>query len=106
LADAIAKLAEKNVRGSSDEKEKRSGVIRVTPNIRWPILGDNDGDIDGFMDEFRSMTGLANDGRGMKTTEMLLTLGGCLRGSKQLISGNILKIARRTKQDQSEPQVV
>ena len=52
------------------------------------------------------MTGLANDGRGMKVADMLLTLGQCLKGSKLLIYQNILRTARRTGEVDSDPQKV
>ena len=81
-------------------------MIRVNPTLRWPFLEDGDVDIDAFFIEFKSMTGLANDGQGMRAHEKLLTLGLCLRGSKHQIYEQILKVARRSGKEISSPQVV
>ena len=105
IAGYLATLAAGR-RTSPSERERQGGVIKVSPVIRWPELGDNNCDIDGFFDEFHSMTGLVNDGRGMKIYEKLLTLGQCLKGGKNAIYTNLLKIARRTGQEKSNPQKV
>ena len=109
LADALTRLADSQHprpdRVDKDE-ESRKGVIRINPNVRWPKLADNDTDIDSFMDEFNAVTQLANDGRGMKVADKLLTLGQCLQGSKLLIYQNLVKNARRNMEIQTNPQKV
>jgi len=106
MASAVIKLVDQRGPGPKEDKDERTGVIRVNPVIRWPTLGDRDNDVDNFLEEFTSMTGLANDGRGMKVSEMLLTLGSCLEGSKKLVYQHLMRVARRLGRVKTSPQEV
>ena len=54
-------------------------VIQVSPKLTWPSLSDsNTGPQDSklFFEDFEAITKMANDGLGMKESEILTTLKG------------------------------
>ena len=61
LASAI-----KDLKSGKDQSQQPRSVIQIKPQVSWPTLGNNDHDIDAFFDEFEEVTGLCNDGKGMK----------------------------------------
>ncbi len=49
--------------------ESRRGVIRIEPKVHWPILNNDDLEVEEFYEEFESICGLANDMRGVVPME-------------------------------------
>jgi len=92
-------------RGDTPGSELRN-VIRITPHINWPFLGDDDQKVDRFVNKFESTIGLANDGRGMAPSEKLITFGQCLRQSRLKVYELIMERGRRTGAVGSNPQGV
>ena len=52
------------------------------------------------------MCNMVNNGQGMEASEMLATLGNCLKGSRKTIYDNIVKAAREDGSYQFEPDRV
>jgi hypothetical protein len=72
----------------------QGSTIRVEPRVTWPKLGD-DGiggrEVEEFYDKLEEIFGLANNGKGMSSKEMLVALKSCLVGSRRGIYDNIVK---------------
>ena len=66
--------------------KKKSSVLQVKPEIKWPKLGD-DGpggkEIEIFYERFEEVASICNDGEGMSDREMLLVLKSNLSDSKR-----------------------
>ena len=45
LTEAMTKMVTHQGRSSSVERDRRGGVIRVNPTLKWPFLEDGDVDI-------------------------------------------------------------
>jgi len=89
----------------SGHRELRN-VIRITPHINWPTLGDDDQKVDRFVHKLENTIGLANDGRGMAPAEKLITLGHCLRQSRLMVYELLIERNQRSGKLQTEPQKV
>ena len=59
--------------------------------MHWPILNNDDLEVDDFYEEFENICGLANDMRGLAPMERLLALKTTLRGSRSEIYDNVKK---------------
>ena len=72
--------------------KKKSSVLQVKPEIKWPKLGD-DGpggkEIEIFYERFEEVASICNDGEGMSDREMLLVLKSNLSDSKRKIYENV-----------------
>jgi hypothetical protein len=71
--------------------ESRRGVIRIEPKVHWPVLTNDDLEVEEFYEEFESVCGLANDMRGLAPMERLLALKSSLRGSRSETYENVKK---------------
>ena len=73
-----------------------SSTIKITPQIKWPTLGDDrDGDrcdVGDFFTKVEDNCKMANDGQGMLPSEQLTVLKQCLKGSKEKIYNNMQKV--------------
>ncbi len=77
--------------------ESRRGVIRIESKVHWPVLNNDDLDVEEFYEEFESVCGLANDMKGLAPMERLLALNSSLRGSRAETYANVeRKIAPKT----------
>ena len=80
-------------------KKNLTSTIKIAPKVSWPELGDRrDGsgkEAEEFLEKFEDICHLANDGFGMKSREMLIAMGNCLKGSRKLIYDNIIKEAKK-----------
>ena len=63
------------------ERPKQS-TIRINPQVEYPILGDDDNDVEQFFERFDEICALTNDGTGMRPPERLVMLVSCLRGAR------------------------
>ncbi len=82
VADVLAKQTELFAQLLHQKDTKRS-TIRVTPQVRWPTLGDNgpwDKNVDEFFRKLDATCQLANDGKGMSENEKLTVLQQCFKG--------------------------
>ena len=79
MAVALDRLATVLDRQAKSPREKPS-TITVKPTLTWPTLGDNDHDVELFVEEFEEIGGLANNSKGMSPIEMVRTIGNCLKG--------------------------
>ena len=43
-----------------NRSEERKGVIKIAPVIKWPVLENDNIDVEEFYEEFESICGLAN----------------------------------------------
>ena len=66
-------------------------MIRIEPKVHWPILNNDDLEVEEFYEEFESICGLANDMRGLAPMERLLALKTSLRGSRSETYDNVKK---------------
>jgi hypothetical protein len=71
--------------------EGRRGVIRIEPKVQWPVLNNDDLEVEEFYEEFENICGLANDMKGLNPMERLLALKTTLRGSRAEIYDNVRK---------------
>ena len=84
LNDKLVQILDKLATHSTAPRQPRA-TISVKPIVNWPIFGDDNHDLDKFLDEFNAMIGLANDGSGMSNKETLVALRGCLKGTKRRV---------------------
>ena len=56
-----------------------ANTISIKPPVAWPTLGDNDYDVDGFVEDFEDICGIANSGRGVRKTAMIRALASSLK---------------------------
>ena len=76
-------------------RQAKNSTIRIEPKVSWPKLGDDGpgGDeVEEFFKEFERVVSLANDGQGMPDKERLVTLEGCLAGSRLQMYKNVMKL--------------
>ena len=90
----------------TNAKPERRSAIQVRPNIQWPILTDDDHDVEGFFDSFEETCGLANDGAGMTDAEMFKVLPQCLKGAREKTYQVIKKANLANGRVKNEPGVV
>ena len=86
--------------------QDRRSVIKINPNISWPILGDDDQKVDRCIRKFESTIGLAKDGRGTQPSEKLITMGQCLRQSRLKVYELLVERAERSGKYAEDPQGV
>ena len=86
----------------------KHSTIKVTPQIKWPVLGDESGndkcDVKEFFETFHQNCSFANDGAGMLPSEMLTVLKSCLRGAKEKIYNNQRKGLLATGEWHTNPE--
>ena len=78
-------------------KAQPRSAIQVAPKLTWPTFGDDSHEpraAELFFEKFEEITGLTNDSKGMRANEMLITLKGCLHGSRKTIYETIHKQRR------------
>ena len=66
-------------------------MIKIHPQVKWPILEDSDTDPKEFYREFEHVCRMCNDGQGMIPKEQLTALLNCLRGHRKKIYNYVLK---------------
>ena len=49
-------------------------MIRIEPKVQWPVLNNDDLEVEEFYEEFENICGLANDMKGLNPMERLLAL--------------------------------
>ena len=69
--------------------ETRRGVVRIEPKVHWPILNNDDLEVEEFYEEFENICGLANDMKGPAPMDKLLALKTTLRVSRSEIYDNV-----------------
>ena len=90
-------------------KDRPKSTIRIEPKVTFPHLGDENmggREAEEFFEKFEDMMGLANDGQGMNPTEKLVTLKGCVHGSRRVIYDNLVRSHRRDGKMESDPEDV
>ena len=99
-------------RAEDIERENNAGgrshrsVIKIHPQVKWPILEDSDTDPREFYREFEHVCRMCNDGHGMIPKERLTVLLNCLRGHRKKIYNYVLKETYELAQtDQGAEQV-
>ena len=90
------------------ERQVQSSTIKITPQIKWPVLGDDVGqdkcDVEELFERQDESCDLANDGHGMLPAERLTVLKQCLRGAKEKIYTNMQKKFKKTNLWQDSPE--
>ena len=61
MASALTKQAEMMDKVFNKPTESRRGVIRIEPKVHWPILNNDDLEVEEFYEELESICGLAVD---------------------------------------------
>ena len=83
-------------RAEDIERENNAGgrphrsVIKIHPQVKWPILEDTDTDPKEFYREFEHVCQMCNDGHGMVPKEKLTVLLQSLRGHRKKIYNYVL----------------
>ena len=70
--------------------------------MQWPTFGDDDKDVEKFIEDFEEMCAMGNDGRGVEASERLRLLGNALHGTKKQVYEVIRDEARRKMIDLEE----
>jgi hypothetical protein len=78
-----------------NRNEERKGVIKIAPVIKWPVLENDNIDVEEFYEEFGSICGLANDLKGLAPFERLLALKAALKGTRGEVYDSIEKTLHR-----------
>jgi hypothetical protein len=81
-------------------------VVRIEPKVHWPILNNDDLEVEEFYEEFENICGLANDMKGLAPMERLLALKTTLRGSRSEIYDNVKKICTEDGSFSKDPEKV
>ena len=90
LVDAMKDQTKVIAEALKSGKDKTLGsTIKITPQVKWPTLGDEEGqdkcDVEEFFEKFDENCDLANDANGMLPAERLTVLKSCLKGAKEKI---------------------
>ena len=85
-------------------EEHLHSVVKITAEINWPVLTDQDKSVDQFIRNFELTIGCANEGKGMKRSDALLVLGQCLRGSRLQVYHQILTREMMTRTVPRDPE--
>ena len=83
-----------------------NSTIKVEPRMAWPELGSGSGkpeEAEDFIRSFESMCKLANNGRGMPASDMVLTIGNCLKKGRKLTYDNIIREASDSGKLREDP---
>jgi hypothetical protein len=94
LTAIMSKVGSQHI--NKDGTEKLRPTIKVQPHLKWPILEDNDNDVEEFFDGYEEVCQLPNDGMGMEFREKLQVLPTTLRGYRLKTFMNCYKIHRHT----------
>jgi hypothetical protein len=94
LAEAMLQQTDMLSRIINKPEGPRRGAIRVEPKVAWPVLDQDNLNVDEFFDEYENICGLANDCRGLGPQEMLLALKASLRGSRLDTYNNMRQICQ------------
>ena len=70
------------------------------------LAGDQDFDVDTFVEEFEELVALANEGKGMNHTEMVRCIGSCLKGARKQAYRVELRAARHDGRLKEAPEEV
>ena len=68
--------------GVGPNGQRMQSTIKVEPRLAWPELGADTGkpdEAEDFIRSFESMCRLANNGQGMNPSDMVMTIGNCLK---------------------------
>ena len=106
MASALIKQTEMMEKVFNKPTETRRGVIRIEPKVHWPILNDDDLEVEEVYEEFESICRLANDMRGLAPMEKLLALKTSLRGSRSEIYDNVKNTCTEDCSFTKDPETV
>ena len=106
MASALIKQTEMMEKVFNKPTETRRGVIRIEPKAHWPILNNDDLEVEEFYEAFESICGLANDMRGLAPMERLLALKTSLRGSRSETYDNVKKTCTENGTFTKDPEGV
>ena len=106
LAEAMLQQTAMLSRVINKPEGSRRGAIRIEPKVLWPVLDQDNVDVDEFFDEYENICGLANDCQGLAPMEMLLALKSCLRGSRLDTYNNMKQLCQEDGTFRSTPAVV
>ena len=109
ISQALVALLEErrqsSTAGRGTDEEPRS-TIQVRPTLHWPHLGDDDFDVELFLEEFEETVGLANNCTGMNYREKLRVLGSCLKQSRAKAYKVVVQAARRSGELEADPRAI
>ena len=94
LTSILSKLVEGQERAKESSKKPPPSGVQIKPVLVWPIFGDNDRDLDRFLEEFYNTVRMANNGSGVPDAEALILLRGCLKGSRKQAADVVVKLAQ------------
>ena len=99
FSDAVREVAGSMGRSEGEggsNGERMNSTIKVEPRLAWPELGTDTGnpeEAEDFIRSFESMCRLANNGQGMMPSDMVMTIGNCLKKGRKLTYDNIIREA-------------
>ena len=85
--EALGVLLEQAKR-NNERNEKRTSlgsIIKISPSVKWPILGDDNNQVKDFFIEFERVCSLGNEGQGIEPREILELLPQSLKGHRLTI---------------------
>ena len=86
-----------------------NSTIKVEPRLASPELGADTGkpeEAEDFIRSFESMCRLANNGRGMMPSDMVMTIGNCLKKGRKTMYDNIVRGSTENKLMEKNPWAV
>ena len=98
----VQRLVEKLVE-RPERSTRKNATIRINPQVKWPMLADDDHDVEEFFEQFDELCGLANDGDGMSDKERLKVLLSCLRGTREQTYRVLHKLNRANGRNEADP---
>ena len=101
VIDGLTQIAESLGRGGGGVRDNGTlnSTINVEPRMPWPEFGDknkNPEEADNFIRQFEGICRMANNGAGMRSEDMVHTLGNCLKGNRKILYDTSFKTPLRT----------
>ena len=109
LVEAILRQGDLMSQALAEVTKKGEGPgssIKVSPQVKWPILDDTARDVREWREEFERICGLANDCRGLGSAEALVALGNSVKQHHAEVYKEVMKVAARAGEVRADPQKV
>jgi hypothetical protein len=93
-------------KSTGEEAYRGKSVFYIKPQADFPILGDNDRDIEAHVDDFEDMVNLCDPVHGIRPAEKLKLFGKTLKGNKKEVFRTVTREAKVDDEISKNPQLV